>query len=74
MRKMIQCECCKGKGEYLQEVMVTCPTCNGRGEFRQNQGDFSCLVACSDCQYTGKVKTDAKGKPVLFKKDEDDGY
>jgi molecular chaperone DnaJ len=58
LRKQNTCEICKGTGGEPGSKIDTCGTCHGQGQVTQTQrtflGAMQTVVACSDCQGSGK--------------------
>ena len=58
VRRLEECEQCKGSGVAPGKQPITCTTCNGRGQMRYQQGFFSIARTCSTCQGSGKLIVD----------------
>lgn len=58
VRRMEECEQCKGSGVAPGKQPITCTTCAGRGQVRYQQGFFSITRACSTCGGSGKLIVD----------------
>ncbi len=58
VRRLEECEQCKGSGVAPGKQPITCTTCNGRGQMRFQQGFFSIARTCSTCQGSGKLIVD----------------
>lgn len=59
IRRLEECEQCKGTGSPPGKPPITCTTCNGRGQMRYQQGFFSIARTCSTCQGSGKLIVEA---------------
>jgi molecular chaperone DnaJ len=55
VRRLEECDKCKGSGAAPGKAPITCTTCAGRGQVRYQQGFFSISRTCSTCQGTGKL-------------------
>ena len=58
IRRLENCEDCKGSGNARGKGAATCSQCNGRGQMRFQQGFFSVAKTCPQCQGAGTVVTD----------------
>ncbi len=58
VRRLEECEQCKGSGVAPGKSPITCTTCGGRGQMRYQQGFFSISRTCSTCQGSGKLIAD----------------
>jgi molecular chaperone DnaJ len=58
VRRMEECESCKGSGVAPGKAPINCTTCGGRGQTRYQQGFFSITRACSTCGGSGKLIVD----------------
>ena len=54
MRKMVQCEGCKGSGMDRSSPITTCSQCNGSGQVNVAQGPLHFTRTCPECQGNGK--------------------
>ena len=62
VRRMEQCDQCKGSGVAPGKVPINCTTCGGHGQVRYQQGFFSISRTCSTCQGSGKLIVDPCSK------------
>lgn len=62
IRRMEECEQCKGSGVAPGKSPITCTTCQGHGQMRYQQGFFSISRTCSTCQGSGKLIADPCSK------------
>ncbi len=62
IRRMEECEQCKGSGVAPGKAPITCTTCQGAGQMRYQQGFFSISRTCSTCQGSGKLIADPCNK------------
>lgn len=58
VRRLEECEQCKGSGMAAGKAPITCTTCDGRGQMRYQQGFFSVSRTCSTCRGSGKLIVD----------------
>ncbi|MGC2111092.1 MAG: molecular chaperone DnaJ [Candidatus Korobacteraceae bacterium] len=58
VRRLEECEPCKGSGVAPGKQPITCTTCGGRGQMRYQQGFFSITRGCSTCGGSGKLIVD----------------
>ena len=58
VRRMEECDQCKGNGVAPGKSPITCTTCGGRGQMRYQQGFFSIARTCSTCGGSGKLIVD----------------
>jgi molecular chaperone DnaJ len=58
VRRMEECEQCKGSGVAPGKSPINCTTCSGRGQMRYQQGFFAISRTCSTCQGSGKLIVD----------------
>jgi len=58
IRRLEECEVCKGSGAAPGKAPIDCTTCAGRGQIRYQQGFFAIQRPCSTCQGTGKLIID----------------
>ena len=58
VRRMEECELCKGSGVAPGTSPINCTTCGGRGQMRYQQGFFAISRTCSTCQGSGKLIVD----------------
>jgi len=58
VRRLEECEACKGSGVAPGKAPINCTTCGGRGQMRYQQGFFSIARTCSTCQGSGKLIVD----------------
>jgi molecular chaperone DnaJ len=58
VRRLEECDQCKGSGVAPGKAPITCTTCAGRGRMRYQQGFFSISRTCSTCQGSGKLIVD----------------
>ena len=58
VRRMEECEQCKGSGVAPGKSPINCTTCGGRGQVRYQQGFFAISRTCSTCQGSGKLIVD----------------
>jgi molecular chaperone DnaJ len=58
VRRLEECDQCKGSGAAPGKAPITCTTCGGRGQMRYQQGFFSISRTCSTCQGSGKLIVD----------------
>ncbi len=58
VRRMEECEQCKGSGVAPGTSPINCTTCGGRGQVRYQQGFFAISRTCSTCQGSGKLIVD----------------
>ena len=58
VRRMEECEQCKGSGAAPGKSPINCTTCGGRGQVRYQQGFFAISRTCSTCQGSGKLIVD----------------
>ena len=52
------CPTCEGSGAKKGSKPISCPTCGGRGQLRQQQGFFTVMRTCPQCQGMGQVIRD----------------
>jgi molecular chaperone DnaJ len=62
VRRLEECEQCKGSGVAAGKSPITCTTCQGRGQMRYQQGFFSVARTCSTCRGSGKLIVDPCGQ------------
>ena len=62
IRRLEECEQCKGSGAAPGKAPITCTTCNGHGQVRYQQGFFAIARTCSTCQGSGKLIVDPCSK------------
>ncbi len=62
IRRMEECEQCKGSGVAPGKAPINCTTCHGQGQVRYQQGFFSISRTCSTCQGSGKLIADPCSK------------
>jgi molecular chaperone DnaJ len=62
IRRMEECEQCKGSGVAPGKAPINCTTCQGAGQMRYQQGFFSISRTCSTCQGSGKLIADPCSK------------
>ena len=58
VRRLEECDQCKGSGVAPGKAPITCTTCAGRGQMRYQQGFFSITRTCGTCQGSGKLIVD----------------
>ncbi len=58
VRRLEECEPCKGSGVAPGKAPINCTTCGGRGQMRYQQGFFSITRGCSTCGGSGKLIVD----------------
>ncbi len=58
VRRLEECESCKGSGMAPGKAPINCTTCGGRGQMRYQQGFFSITRACTTCGGSGKLIVD----------------
>ena len=58
VRRMEECEQCKGSGVAPGKSPITCTTCRGNGQVRYQQGFFAIARPCSTCHGSGKLIVD----------------
>ncbi len=58
VRRMEECEQCKGSGVAPGKSPITCTTCHGNGQVRYQQGFFAIARPCSTCHGSGKLIVD----------------
>ena len=58
IRRLEECEACKGSGAAPGKAPIDCTTCGGRGQIRYQQGFFAIQRPCGTCQGTGKLIID----------------
>ena len=58
VRRMEECEPCKGSGVAAGKSPINCTTCGGHGQVRYQQGFFAISRTCSTCQGSGKLIVD----------------
>jgi molecular chaperone DnaJ len=58
MRRLEECDQCKGSGVAPGKSPINCTTCGGRGQMRYQQGFFTITRGCSTCGGTGKLIVD----------------
>ncbi len=58
MRRLEECDQCKGTGVAPGKSPINCTTCGGRGQMRYQQGFFTITRACSTCGGAGKLIVD----------------
>ena len=58
VRRLEECDQCKGSGVAPGKSPITCTTCGGRGQMRYQQGFFSIARTCSTCGGSGKLIVD----------------
>jgi len=58
VRRMEECNQCKGSGAAPGKAPINCTTCGGRGQMRYQQGFFAISRPCSTCQGSGKLIVD----------------
>ena len=58
VRRLEECDQCKGSGAAPGKSPITCTTCNGQGQVRYQQGFFAVARTCSTCQGSGKLIVD----------------
>jgi molecular chaperone DnaJ len=58
VRRMEECDTCKGSGVAAGKKPITCTTCGGNGQVRYQQGFFAIARTCSTCQGSGKLIVD----------------
>jgi len=58
IRRLEECEQCKGSGVAPGKSPITCTNCGGRGQMRYQQGFFTISRPCSTCQGSGKLIVD----------------
>lgn len=52
------CPACEGSGAKKGSKAINCPTCGGRGQLRHQQGFFTVMRTCPQCQGVGQVIRD----------------
>ncbi len=62
VRRLEECEQCKGSGVAPGKSAITCTTCGGRGQMRYQQGFFAVSRTCTTCQGSGKLIVDPCNK------------
>ena len=62
VRRLEECEPCKGSGVAPGKSPINCTTCGGHGQMRYQQGFFAISRACSTCQGSGKLIVDPCNK------------
>lgn len=55
---VVFCDSCDGSGAAAGSSPVTCSTCHGHGEVRVQQGFFTMVRSCTDCEGKGTVIKD----------------
>ena len=55
VRRLEECDACKGSGAAAGKQPINCTTCGGHGQVRYQQGFFSIARTCSTCQGSGKL-------------------
>jgi molecular chaperone DnaJ len=58
IRRLEECEVCRGSGAAPGKAPIDCTTCDGRGQVRYQQGFFAIQRPCSTCHGTGKLIVD----------------
>ena len=58
VRRLEECDQCKGSGAAPGKAPINCTTCAGRGQMRYQQGFFSISRTCGTCQGSGKLIVD----------------
>lgn len=58
VRRMEECDACKGGGVAAGKRPITCTTCGGNGQVRYQQGFFAIARTCNTCQGSGKLIVD----------------
>ena len=58
IRRLEECDQCKGSGAAPGKAPIDCTTCGGRGQVRYQQGFFAVARTCSTCQGSGKLIID----------------
>ena len=58
VRRMEECDSCKGSGLAPGKSPINCTTCGGHGQVRYQQGFFSIARTCNTCQGSGKLIVD----------------
>jgi molecular chaperone DnaJ len=58
VRRLEECDQCKGSGAAPGKAPISCTTCGGHGQVRYQQGFFAISRACSTCQGSGKLIVD----------------
>ena len=58
VRRMEECDQCKGSGAAPGKAPINCTTCGGHGQVRYQQGFFAISRTCSTCQGSGKLIVD----------------
>ena len=53
--RLEKCDDCDGKGAEKGTAAETCITCSGSGQTRYQQGFFSVMRTCSNCQGRGQI-------------------
>ncbi|PID57269.1 molecular chaperone DnaJ [candidate division KSB3 bacterium] len=55
LKRMEQCERCRGTGIEPRSYPMLCPTCLGKGRTRQSHGFLGFTQVCPDCNGSGRV-------------------
>jgi molecular chaperone DnaJ len=58
IRRLEECEACKGTGAAPGKGPINCTTCGGHGQMRYQQGFFTISRPCSTCHGSGKIIVD----------------
>ena len=62
IRRLEECDQCKGSGAAPGKAPIDCTTCGGRGQVRYQQGFFAIARPCGTCQGSGKLIIDPCSK------------
>ena len=58
VRRLEECDQCKGSGAAPGKSPITCTTCGGSGQMRYQQGFFTIARPCSTCHGSGQLIVD----------------
>lgn len=74
VKRMENCEACRGSGAKPGTSASPCKTCGGRGQLHRNQGFFTMATTCPRCRGAGQVIespcTSCKGAGKVSEKSE----
>jgi molecular chaperone DnaJ len=62
IRRMEECDQCKGSGAAPGKSPITCTTCGGQGQVRYQQGFFAIARPCGTCHGSGQLIVDPCSK------------